>query len=260
MSLKRFILSKLFFKNLGIAIVIVIAVIMSYKEGKFELLPTCFIAGLLGLISICAFSRFLKSFSSENWLVFADCNGLYIKFRSHLNKHFPKEDCQVVQLDYNEIESARITLLVMKYFETKQNSRVVISKYENYLDIEVAPEMLNELNVLLNREYSLKVKSKVHSFPVSMPNVQTIRISWKSIKPAVCDMTSLLQRQNVEIKETVSETSDYTSLEGLGNDKINEKLKELMINGEIFAAKKVARIVYNYNETEARKFIDQLFD
>jgi hypothetical protein len=48
-------------------------------------------------------------FHESNWLVRADENGLYVKFRSYLNYHFPADDQTVVFLPYREIRKAHRT-------------------------------------------------------------------------------------------------------------------------------------------------------
>ena len=49
-------------------------------------------------------------FRSSNWLVRLTDDGLFIKFRSYLNSHFPDQDLSVVFISHSEIRSARFIL------------------------------------------------------------------------------------------------------------------------------------------------------
>jgi hypothetical protein len=68
-----------------------------------------FIGALFGCFVLLGRRFLLARFRESNWLVRADENGVYLKFRSYLNYHFPTDDLTVVFFPYREIRTAHRT-------------------------------------------------------------------------------------------------------------------------------------------------------
>jgi hypothetical protein len=68
-----------------------------------------FAGGVLALLTRVMPYVFLKKrLKPGNWLVLRSADGLFVKYRSYLNAHFPEDDEQIVFLPYSAISAARL--------------------------------------------------------------------------------------------------------------------------------------------------------
>src|SRR5262245_24724995 len=67
-----------------------------------------YIAAIILLCLVVYQKSITARFQPSNWLVRMTDHGLYIQFRSYLNRHFSPEDYTVVYLPYGEIRSAKL--------------------------------------------------------------------------------------------------------------------------------------------------------
>ena len=64
-------------------------------------------AVVCGLLTWLCFGPLRASFHPANWILRITDAGVIIKYRSFLNRHFPSEDLQAVELTFAELASVR---------------------------------------------------------------------------------------------------------------------------------------------------------
>ncbi len=239
---------------------IVAAFIIFHIKGKVDLKATCIFSVCFGLAGLLSVKMYTKNLSGDNWLVRAGLDGISLKFRSHLNSNFPADQCQAVSLRFDEIQSARIVQLTIKYIRMTGGKTRRTTKTNNYVELTVAGDSLGELKLALKREYTIKVNRRFHIYPVSVPNNNTIRLFWRHIRPGASKLIDLLESKNIRVEEKSSQVNDYINLDGLDDATIKDKLRELIALGERRAAMSVARRTYNIGISDSKKILDGLYD
>jgi hypothetical protein len=207
--------------------------------------------------------------SPTNWLLAIGPDRVLIKIRSYLNTRLPADDPQVVSLSFSEIEAAQITKEKIRYYRSQGNSKT--TEYQTHLDLHIKTESLEPLQERLKYERSVKTykdsgihksSTKAHHYPVSVPGHKIIRIKWRSpgifIVPGVKKAADLLARNYVIIKPPQRQGRDFTPRAIEGGAKADDRILELAERGKILAATRLAKHVYNYDTTEAKKFVDSL--
>ena len=240
-----------------------------YKSGEMPLFAFLVSGGFMFLFSLIFFSFFKKTLSPLNWLMVVGPGRILIKFRSYLNSHLPETDPQVIKLNPEEIISTNI---VKQKLVCSSRKNTKTTEYRTSLDIVLADD-LSELKERLKYERNLKAKkvksvvtyrTKTHHYPVSVIDNNIIRIEWKSpasiITPGIKKVIDLLQRQGITIEPKKHEVNDFTKINSKDDKQNEEKILQLAQNGNILAATKLARRVYNYNTTQAKEFVEGLLE
>ena len=72
-------------------------------------------------------------------------HGLFIKFRSYLNFHFPDQDLSVVFISYSEIRSARYILSRSRKCPDRDdgNRPTTTTKTQKWVELELASDIQN---------------------------------------------------------------------------------------------------------------------
>jgi hypothetical protein len=248
---------------------LVIGMFLWNRFGDLPFFAFVFSGFFLVIFSIFFFRCFAKAMAPANWLLAIGPDRVLIKFRSYLNPHLPEDDPQVVSLSFSEIEAAQITKETIKYYRSQGNSRT--TEYQRHLDLHIKTESLEPLRERLKYERSVKTykdsgvsksSTKARHYPVSVPEDKIIRIQWRSpgthVVPGIKKAVDLLSRNHVSIEPVQRKDRDFTSKNVESGTKADDKILELAERGKIFAATRLAKRVYNYDTTEARKFIDSL--
>lgn len=157
----------------------------------------CFV--LLGRRFLIA--RFLDS----NWLARADENGIYLKFRSYLNYHFPADDQTVVFIPYREIRTAHRTRERRQNGFVGDNRRSVqtVSLVEMELNCDVA-----SLRAAVSEENSRPAPTektwygstsrRANHCPLVVDGHGKLRILWECTPSAASFLASLAQHAPVD--------------------------------------------------------------
>ena len=96
-------------------VVLVYVLLLGLAVGLFEIgvrnhvFFLKFLGALFGCFVFLGRRFLLARFRTSNWLARTDENGVYLKFRSYLNYHFPADELTVVFFPYREIRSAHRT-------------------------------------------------------------------------------------------------------------------------------------------------------
>ena len=239
-----------------------------YWFRGMHLITAVLFGGMMFLMGLALFSSFKKALAPTNWLLAIGPDRVLIKFRSYLNAHFPSTDPQVVLLDPSEIAYARIAKQKIKVPGSRNRNR---TSFHTFLDLHVPSTDLMPLKDRIKYERILKpqktgkyTKSKCHHYPVSILNIDTIRIEWPSpiifIAPGISRALTMLSRQGVKIESPKKEFVDLTE-KGRSDLKSSEdKILYLAERGNLIAAAKLAQRTYKLSLAQAKQFVEDILE
>lgn len=258
----------MFFRNSYLGPVIIscffllfaILMIYQYAIGKMPLmLMVVFAAGAL-LFMMIVTTILLRSLKSTNWLLALGPDRLWIKYRSYLNSHFPPEDLQIIELRYDAIEF--VGLIRRKEILPGQKNGTV-TKYSKHLDFvlrqsfdDVLPEaLLSERNARAPQRKGIRSKSL--DYPVRDKEGRIVRVRISGCRPGWKAALQELARNGVALSPDQRETEDYT-LSVEDRRQIDDRLIQLVEQGNTIAAVKLACRHYDMGLAEAREFVHEL--
>ncbi len=225
-------------------------------DDRWPLGIVIFTGFFLLIFSIIYFRSFLKTLKPDNWVVSLADNSLLIKFRSYQNTHLPKDDLQIVQIEYSEIVS----------FFIGNKTRITPSasggkRYEfiKYLDLCLSSNT-SALKVQLNHERNMKRVSRALHFYVFVISENKIRIHWLDTQTAISPGLK-------HIASTLVAKGLYQIQDDTFGAKVPEKIftedkdiLELYDNGYQIEAVSLARRLYGINLTEAKSYVHKITD
>ena len=212
------------------------------------------------LLSFFIFRKMVSArFRPSNWLVRLTDQGLFIKFRSYLNDHFPELDFTVVFIAHSEIRSARYILQKQEVSDRDDGGQpTAITK-----TLELASET-KELADALTREraHALdgknlgKIAARFHHLPVRLAAPDRLQIEW-NVVPNAGTFLDALSRHTL-IRPTQETKKDFVHLEGLSRAEQEARLLELAESGDKIGAIAMARRLYDYDLATAKDFVEGL--
>ena len=203
-------------------------------------------------------------FQPSNWLVRLTDQGLFIKFRSYLNDHFPEQDFTVVFIAHAEIRSARFILQKQEVPDRDNGGRpTAITKTQKLVELELASET-KELADALTRERAHafdgknlgKISARFHHLPVRLAAPDRLHIEW-NVFPNAQTFLDALSRHTL-IRLTTETNKDFVNLEGLARAEQEARLLELAESGDKIGAIAMARRLYAYDLATAKDFVEGL--
>ncbi len=204
-------------------------------------------------------------FRPSNWLVRLTDHGLFIKFRSYLNCHFPDQDLSVVFISHSEIRSARFILQKQEVPDREDGGRSTTAKTQKWVELELASET-NKLADALTGERAHafagmnlgKISSRYHHLPVRLAAPDRLQIEWGVVPNAQTFLDALTRHTLVRPAETTSKK--FVNREELSREEQETRLLELAESGDKIAAITMARRLYNYDLTQAKDFVEGLIN
>ena len=206
------------------------------------------------ILSIVYFRKFLKTLKQDNWVVSLADNHMLIKFRSFQNTHLPKDNVQIIQLQYSEISSFYIGKKTRITPSASGGKRYEFIKYlELHLNIDT-----NDLNIQLNHERNMKRVSRALHFYVFVTGKNTIRIHWLDTQTAI--------HPNLKHIANSLATKGLYQIQNEGLDKNvpvkifdeDRDILDLHENGLHIEAISLARRLYGLNLTEAKSYVQKI--
>ena len=205
-------------------------------------------------------------FRPSNWLLRMTDHGLFIKFRSYLNSHFDDRDLAVVFLPYAEIRSARLVKERQKLPDQESpNAAGTTTKTRRALELELAADS-GELARALVRERERvfgksvvgvgRISTRYQHLPVRMASPKLLRIDW-GVVPSVKTLLDALTRHTL-VKDAAAVSKDFVDLDKLDREQQEARLLELVESGDTIAAVTLARRLYSYDLTTAKRFVEEL--
>lgn len=204
----------------------------------------------------------IARFRESNWLLRIADPGVYIKFRSYLNHHFPVDDRTVVYIPFRAMRTTRHVRELQEVPDpdgrgtvTRKRTIVEIELKEVALHIEQALAGERRADPPKEQHWYGNTGGKYRHHPVRMSTPQTIAIEW-GVRPGVASfLTAMAVHTPVESAQV---TRDYTVLGSLQREEQESRLLELAENGQLLDAVRLARTIYGYDLSEAKRFVEGL--
>ena len=219
------------------------------------------------VVAICLliFQRLVTArFRSTNWLVQMTDHGLYIKFRSYLNHHFPDQDPTVLFLPHSEIRSARSVTERQEVLDRDDQTNSTMTKTRRLLVLELAADSTKVAEALDNERKRVFSKtnqggganSRYHHLPVRLAPPNLLTIEWGVVPSLKTILDALTRHTLVQRGEEI--TRDLVNLDGLTREQQESRLLELAETGDMIGAVAIARKLYSYDLTTAKTFVESL--
>ena len=203
-------------------------------------------------------------FRPSNWLVRLTDQGLFIKFRSYLNDHFPEQDVTVVFIAHADIRSARFLRQKQEIPDRDDGGRPTTTiKTQKLLEVELTGET-KELSDALTREQARafggkhlgKISARYHHLPVRLAAPDRLQIEWNVVPNAQTFLDALAR--HTLVRPTLETRKDFVHLESLSRAEQESRLLELVQSGDKIGAIAMARRLYDYDLIQAKDFVEGL--
>lgn len=202
---------------------------------------------------------------ASNWLLRASVDGLYIKYRSYLNHHFSPDDPVVLFIPHHLVDTVRGHIRfgwTMRIGSQNSNRRVEQGRKQEFIEIRLrkgADSQLVRDALLAERNRKSPgddvVKSWSGHYPVRLVADDMLRIDMSGVRPGMAESLRALDRWfALETPQTTHESSR----EELSGAELDDKILDLVMEGETISASYLVRKAYGYNTTEAKNFIDEM--
>jgi len=191
-------------------------------------------------------------------------HGLYIKFRSYLNYHFPEQDLTVVFLPYTEIRGARSVTERQEIPDRDEGRNSTMTKTRRVLELDIDADSTKLAEALGNERKCVFSKTKqgggansrYHHLPVRLASPNLLTIEW-GVVPSVQSILEALTRHTL-VQPGEETTRDFVNLDGLSREEQEARLLELAESGDMLGAVAIARKLYSYDLTTAKTFVELL--
>lgn len=208
----------------------------------------------------CLFGLFRK-IKPSNWLLAISDAAIYIKFRSCLYEHHPKEDKQIIRIKLSEIQAFReshITDIIGRGRSKDRQKRV-------YLDIIVygGLALLQKALAYEHSNYGLgkNRKSKIEisrlDFPVIVSQENSIQIDITGICPDKNSLVTEFKNLGIEELDVCNKEFDFTKLEST-DDGASQRIVELLKAGRRLDARDAIWHVFHITRKQTHDMIKKL--
>lgn len=205
-------------------------------------------------------------FRPSNWLVRMTDHGIFVKFRSYLNNHFPEQDATVVFVHYSEIRSARLLKERQELPDRDDRYRsTTTTRTRRLMELELT-DNLTQFAEALGKERARvfaksasgdhKLSTRYQHFPVQLASPALLRIEWGVVPDAQRFLDEITRHTLVRPAEKSSK--DFVRLDGLTTAEQEAHLLELVESGDMIGAVAIARRLYSYDLTTAKGFVEGL--
>lgn len=210
----------------------------------------------LGALMIAAVLWSLRTtMRPSNWLMHIAGDGVYIKFRSYLNSHYPDDSPTVLHVPFSEIRAVRAA---RKTVTSPENHREKDRDTVRFLEIELNHTDTAELAKALAHERALPPitngASKFHDYPLRLVSGDTLGLLW-NVSPGLRTAKETLAKH-----VTLEEDRVYPDLhwERISDEEKDALIVELADYGKRIAAKRLAAMQYGITRSEAGDYINRM--
>jgi len=252
-------------RALSVLLVLSLLAIASLMFGWLKNMWIAYYIPAVTFLFFLIFQRLVTArFRSSNWLVRMTDHGLYVKFRSYLNHHFPEQDLTVVFLPYSEIRSARSVTERNEIPDLEDTGNSTTTKTRRVLELDLdtdSTELAEALGNEPKRVFSKTnqgggAKSRYHHLPVRLASPNLLTIEW-SVVPSLKTILDALTRHTL-VQRGEKTARDFINLSGLSGEEQESRLLELAETGNMIGAVKMARQLYSYDLATAKAFVESL--
>lgn len=225
-----------------------------------------YLAAVIVVSLLFARRAILARVRPSNWLVRVASQGLFIQLRSHLNHHFPSTDRTVAFIPYRELKWVRAIHEEREIPDPESRTgRSVMIQRRRLVEFALSAET-SALEEALQQERTRPIPrenawygstgTRYQHYPVLLKSAVRLEIEWR-VTPAVEVFLAALEGHvTVELPEERSK--DYARLEPLTRAERETRLRELAESGETMPAIRMARLLYGYDLTQAKRFVEGL--
>ncbi|MDP6566594.1 MAG: hypothetical protein QF578_17335 [Alphaproteobacteria bacterium] len=233
------------------------------RWGYGELVYFAYPAGVFGLlVSALSWRSVRGTLADSNWLLRMAPEGLYLRYRSYLNRDFPGQPVAVF-LPKREIKWLRQMREVGRRIGESGEETWTVRL--DRLEIKLRQEDLSALNEQLKAERQRYAagrfigKGKSNHYPVRALPEGIIQIEWKGMqsatKPKIGRALELLGRA---YPTEAAGQREQPPIKDLDREAQEAEVLALTEAGETIQAVKLARQLYGFSLTEAKAFVDGL--
>lgn len=210
----------------------------------------------LGIFLLISLNDLTKRLKPENWLVKVLPHGLFIKYRSYLNRHLPSGDPQVLYLAFSEIGWARAhdeRLTLPGAGRDPDESRRVRS-----VELQLRGCDLEELELRLAAERAKRqARGARHlHFPVQLLPEGVLRILWEATPGAPAFVEGL--RGRLPLAPERQSAIDLTG--SLAVPVSDDVIAELARSGNVLEAMRILRARDGLDATAAHRRVRELME
>jgi hypothetical protein len=219
----------------------------------------------LALFFILLYRKMITArFHPANWLARLTDEGMFIKFRSYLNNHFPDNEPTVVYIPHFEIRSARQVIEKQSVSDRDPNNRrSSVTKAKTFVELELAGDtkqlaeaLQRERHYAIGGSRMLKIVTRYQHLPVRLPTAEKLQIEW-AVTPNAQALLNALTRHTF-VRSTEETSKDFVNLDKLSRDEQEARLLELAETGDKIGAIAMARRLYAFDLTQAKQFVEGL--
>lgn len=218
-----------------------------------------YLAGALFLGVLLMRRSVLARFRPSNWLLRLGDEGLFVQFRSYLNHRLPAEDLTVAFIPYREIRAVR-RVDERRDIPSREpdGRRLATTSTQRRRLVELELAGASALAEALAAERAKRpVNATLHRhYPVRAVSAQVVQVEWNVVPGAKAFLEAM--RRHTRIAAPVEILQDYSELQGLGREDQEKRIVELAETGQTIAAIHLARVLYSYDPTRARAFVEGL--
>ena len=228
---------------------------------------------VVSLVSLLAGFGFLTeglaALKPGNWVLRAGADGLYIKLRRFSDHRLPKDDPIVAYIPRRELRWLRghgqLARQVDKSGEVSSHEDDALGR-QRYLEIALHGGGAREIEERLEGERALwcptfikGVRAKAKGAAVSVRPDGVLRIDWTTkgtrLRPRLAETLERLARDYPPAPELETEQAQAKDL---GRAAQEQRLLDMLRQGNTIDAVIVAKDLYGFTTTEAKRFLDEL--
>jgi len=222
------------------------------------------IGAVIGLLALFIFSYARAAMRPSNWLVKFNKERVLIKFRSHLNDHFPAEDPIVISFLPSEIQWIRKHKETQSSPNANKASTAERLSFWTFLEMKLGVHAeMRELEAALLAERNRKApkigrtRSKHNHYPVRLLDSGILRLEWNGIKPGVDKALKILGHVLQQRPEIHSRAKHWNELQA---KEVDDRILDLAERGKTIEAVTMVRMKYDIGLAEAKIFVDELME
>jgi hypothetical protein len=218
-------------------------------SGVWPALFAWWIVFWLGVIWLLLFGTTRKALHPDAWLVRADEEGLFIKWRSFQNVAWGADGLQVVFVPYGLIVAARRHKRRWNSPESRHGG--IRMERNTFLELQLGEVDTGALRQILANERDGKPggkktrKARWGHFPLAVEPGPVLRIEWRAT-PGLRAMLEVLHQHGVDIAPDASSKSE------LQDGASAEELAELARRGDLMTLIRVLRVSDDLSLEQAR--------
>jgi hypothetical protein len=225
-------------------------------DGVFVWLPA--VAALI--VAGFSFGMFSAALRPTNWLLKTGPDGLYLKFRSYLNYHFPDTTPYIAFIRFAEIAHVRAVTQRQRLPARNGDTTPGIIRF---LDIRLNHGQTAEFQRALAEErrhfiakWGGRIRTRHRDYPVAVPEPGLVRIAWNVPPRAERAAAELAPWTTVRPPEELEERNWET----MTSEARESLIVELAMRGDVMTATHLARMHYDIGLAEAKRIVEAMAD